>query len=182
MSERLSARERRLAVATLAVVLLAGFVSLFVEPAWRRWTLASGQLAALEEANRRARAQGERLPALREELFRLEEGLLPPAGVTLQAWILRHLESLGAEAEFEPSSLRYLRADPLGESPYAELRFDLRARASAEQLQEFLLRLAASPRQVRVASLKLTPSARDPEVLDVALTLVALAPQVALDD
>ena len=113
----------------------------------------------------------------------MEESLIPPAGTTLQAWILKHLEEVGTEARFSPSSLRYLRADLLDEgSAYAELRFELRAQATAKQLQSFLVRLAASPRHVRVVALSLVPKKKNDEQLDVNLTLVALASRVALDD
>lgn len=177
---QLGRRERTLAVVT-GVVVLGGLTwSQLVEPTWARRASLEEQVFLQEQALARDVIQQRKLVRLRAELLELEESLLPPVGVGPVPWFLSHLEELGRDASFVPSSLRFLRAEPLGQDgPYAELRFELRAQSTFEQLEAFLVRLAASPRHVRVVGLGLTPR-RGGGDIDVNLTLVALAPRAVL--
>ena len=63
------------------------------------------------------------------------------------------------------------------ESPYAELRFELKAVLPLDQLQRFLVQLTGSDRPVRVVALGLVPRKDE---LETTLTLVALAPRNVL--
>jgi hypothetical protein len=179
--KQLNQRERMLASAT-GVVILGGLVfTQLIEPTITEWGQLSDQVFVQEQAVERDQIQQRKLARLREALLELEESLMPPVGVGPIPWFLSHIEELGREASFVPSSLRYLRAEPLGNGPYAELRFELRAQATSSQLQAFLVQLASSPRHVRVVALGLTPQRGDGD-LEVGLTLVALAPRDMLEE
>lgn len=181
----MSPREKRLALVTAAVV-----------GAYLLWVVAAApllddlarldeQAGVTEQALERDRALRERLGVLKDERDALEAALRPPAGEGVVPWFLDHVRDLSRASGFEPTSLRYVRAEPLGEAdgPFAELRFELRASVGLDDLQPFLIRLAASERPVRVVSLSVSPRpGGDGEALEVALGLSALAPREVLEE
>ena len=89
------------------------------------------------------------------------------------------IRELSREAGFEPTSLRFLRAEPLdprnSDGPFAELRFDLRARTGLDKLTRFSVLLAASDRPLRVIALTVTPRSQG-DGLEANISLAALAP------
>lgn len=192
----MNARERRLAIATGAVLLVGGGWGLVIDPAWARWSQADLQVKSLERALEAERSIADGLDGLRAERLALDERLRPEASVGPDGVVpafLAHVRALGKDSGFEPSTLRLLGARPLLEAeaakrrgakeekpPFAELTFELRARTTLDKLTDFLVRLASEDRPVRVASLGITPRTGGSE-LDVDLGLVALAPAEVLE-
>lgn len=188
-------RERKIAVATAAVLTVGGVYGLLLEPAWARWQAADEQALVLEQGVLRERAQADAIDALRQARADLDRQLRPVAqSGDLEHGIvpafLAHIGSLTRGAGFEPSTFRFLGAQPLLQGDarrsrdavpvFAELTFELKARTTVVRLTDFLVKLAASDRPVRVASLGIAPRTSGQEV-DVDLNLVALAPTDVLD-
>jgi hypothetical protein len=181
-----------LAIATGLVVGGALFLALILEPTWSEHRELGEQVHTLEQAVLRERALHEQLEALEAERWALAVSLHPPEETPVIPWFIAHVRRLSREAGFEPSSLRYVNTRPLEwndasrsrgeaqETPFAELRFELKARTSLAMLQEFLVRLTASPRHVRVVALALAPKQSGSQELDANLSLVALAPRELL--
>lgn len=183
---KLNRREQVLGALTLGVVVLGLLWSQIVEPTWKQLSSADEQVYGFEQSIVRDEIRQRKLARLQTERAALDDNLRPPEGAAMIPWFIAHLRALSQEAKFTPSSLRYLRASPLGATgetpaPYAELRFELKAQATSAQLQSFLVRLAASPRHARVVGLSLVP-VRASDKLDVHVTLVALASSDALED
>jgi hypothetical protein len=189
-------REKKIAVATAAVLTVGGVYGLLLEPAWARWQEADDQAVVLEQAVVRERTQAEGIDALRKARADLDAQLRPVATIgDLEHGIvpafLAHIGTLTRGAGFEPSTFRFLGARPLIEGDarkardavpvFAELTFELKARTTVVRLTDFLVKLAASDRPVRVASLGIAPRSGAGSEVDVDLNLVALAPTDVLD-
>lgn len=194
----MNAREKRIAGVTAAVVGAGLLWVLGLEPAWAAWTREGDRLTSLQELVRRERELQAELKGLREQRQVLAERLSPGHAEGAIAGFAAFVRGLSRGAGFEPASLRFVRAQALVEpgeaapasrsaaaaaaprgSPFAELRFELRARTSLKALHEFLLKLAASERPVRVVTLGISPRSDGPD-LDVDMSLLALAPREAL--
>lgn len=182
----MNARERTLAITTGAVVGLALIWTQGLDPAWSRWQELDEQINVLEQAVQRDEELVGQLAKIRTDRFALEQSIQPLDGAGLIPSFIAHVRQLSHEAGFEPSSLRYVSARPLdeeqkgtGSSPFAELRFELRAKTEAKKLEEFHLLLVASPRHVRVVSLTLSPQKGNE--LDCSLSLATLAPSDVLE-
>jgi hypothetical protein len=171
-------RERVLAVATGGVLVLALGISL-VEPALDHWKDLADERAELEDALARSRDMAERLPELRLERAALDARLRSDVGEAVVPGLVALVRELSREAGFLPTSLRFLRAEPLDprqpDGPFAEVRFDLRARTTLQKVTQFGVLLAASERPLRVVSLTLTPRSQG-EGLEVNMSLAALVP------
>lgn len=186
----LNRREQILGILTLGVVVIGLLWSQVARPTWDQLVSANEEVYGLEKSIVRDEIRERRLARLETERLVLDDSLRPPEGEAMIPWFIAHLRALGQDAKFTPSSLRYLRASPLGapvsglsegRAPFAELRFELKAEATPAQLQSFLVRLAASPRHARVVGLSLVPR-RASQKLDVHVTLLALASSDALED
>lgn len=196
----MNAREKRIAGVTAAVVGAGLLWVLGLEPAWAAWAREGDRLTSLQELVRRERELQAELKGLREQRQVLAERLSPGHAEGAIAGFAAFVRGLSRGAGFEPASLRFVRAQALVEpgeaapasrsaaaaaaatprgSPFAELRFELRARTSLKALHEFLLKLAASERPVRVVALGISPRSDGPD-LDVDMSLIALAPREAL--
>lgn len=190
-------REKKIAVATAAVLTVGGVYSLLLEPAWARWQDADALAQVREVSIVRERAQAEGLDALRQARADLDAQLRPVAQTGdleehgIVPAFLAHIGSLTRGAGFQPSTFRFLGAQPLVEGDarkardavpvFAELTFELKARTTVVRLTDFLVKLAASDRPVRVASLGIAPRTGGGAEVDVDLNLVALAPTDVLD-
>ncbi len=186
MKQKLNSREQILGAATLSVVVVAVLWTQAIEPMWKSLKSSEEQVSLLAESVVRDEIRERKLVRLKAERQELEATLMPPEGEALVPFLIGHLRELTQDAKLTTKSLRYLRPSPLGgttddDAPYAELRFELKARATSEELQSFLVRLAASPQHVRAVSMRLAPRKRS-DKLDVDLTLVALASSRALKD
>ncbi len=178
--KKLQPRERRLAIIT-GTVLLGGLLwTQIAEPAYKTLTQQGDDLYGLERLVNSDREASSKLRSLGAARRELEDSLRPPEGQTLVYWLIAHLRDVAGDASFSASSLRFLRTEPLGEGTFAELRFEVRGRSSAKELQAFLIGLAASNRHVRVVALGVTPR-RSGDSLDIDMTLAALASSDALE-
>lgn len=189
-------REKKIAAVTAAVLTVGGVYGLLLEPAWTRWQEADEQALVLEQAVVRDRAQAEGIDALRAARAELDAQLRPVAHTgDLEHGVvpafLSHIGALTRQAGFDPSTFRFLGAQPLTRGDarrardavpvFAELTFELKARTTVARLTDFLVKLAASDRPVRVASLGIAPRMGQGQEIDVDLNLVALAPTDVLD-
>lgn len=173
---KLNQRERILGIATATVLAVGAVWSELVEPTWDRWSQQDEERFVLEQAVARDRALRAELSAIGAERRELDTNLRPPESTGLVPWFIEHVRDVASQTKFAPTSLRYLRMDPVGTAAsYAELRFELRARATTEELQAFLVRLAASKRHVRVVALSVAPR-KNSNSIEVDMTLAALAP------
>ena len=173
-------RERGLAIATGSVLAGAAVFLGWLEPRYQAWKELDDQAAVLEQALERDRERAASVRALADAREELDALLQTPGGASVVPAFIAHIRSLSAGAGFEPEALRYLSAEPLGSgSPFAELRFELRAKTEPKRLTAFLVALVASERPVRVASVSVTPEPTGEDV-DVSLSLLALVPSSVL--
>lgn len=178
-------REKRLAIAT-GLVLGGAFMFLQVlEPAWKRHEEQQEQRELVESALERERMLSSRIKTLIKRRQELEASLSPGEGESLLPWLMGHVRELAQAAGFQPSSLRFVSAQPLDgpaakdAGPWTELKLELRVKTSAKELQEFLIRLAASERHLRVRALSMTPDKKGDQV-ETTILLLALAPREAV--
>lgn len=187
-------RERRIATLTGAVLGLGLLWTQAIDPALAAFQAEGERLEGLRTLVGRERELCEQLEQKRQERAALAERLAPDtdgAEAGAAAGFAAFVRGLSRAAGFEPGSLRFVRAQALAEaapqapgkppaaSPFAELRFELRARTSLGALQKFLVQLTAAERPVRVVAMGVAPRS-DSTDLDVDLTLLALAPREAL--
>lgn len=189
-------RERRIATVTGVVVGLGLLWTQGIDPALAAYRAEGERLESLRTLVQRERELCESLEQKREQRATLAERLSPAhtdgSESGAAAGFASFLRGLSRAAGFEPGSLRFVRAQALADatplapgqpprpSPFAELRFELRARTQLGALQKFMIQLAAAERPVRVVALGVTPRTDSSTDLDVDLTLLALAPREAL--
>lgn len=182
--------EKVLAGITVAIVSSVGLWSYVAQPTIDRWRAASEREETLKDKLGRWQALVNRGDELRVERKAIDDALRPPldelgasnvgAGASGDAiaGFLSHLTSLTAAAGINPSTLRYVRSDPF--DAFAELRFELKARAPLKQVHDFLVRMAASDWFLRVQSLSIVP--RESGDVEADMSLVALASADALGE
>jgi len=145
----------------------------FVKPTIDRWREANDHTASLEDQLEKAESLVNRRTSIEAERAAIERRLEPDdptgAGSAIPAF-LEHVQSLSEAAGFHPATLRYVRSDKY--DAYAELRFELKARAPLKQLQDFLVRMAASTWYLRVQALSLNP--REDGTIEAEFSLVGL--------
>lgn len=175
--------ERLLAAAAMAVVGVAGGWTYGVRPLVERWNTARERVATLQTGLDAARTLVGRKQQVESDRAAVLTALTPPEALDDEGrgaaipGFLEHLRRLTSDAGFQPGSLRYVRSDAF--ESYAELRFELRARAPLRQLQTFLVKMAASEWYLRVHALALQP--RDDGTVEADVSLVGLATQDALE-
>ena len=176
----MNVRERALAIATTAVVVVGAGWTYALSPALDRWREADTRVEKLAADKAACEELLERAPALREERRAIELAIAPQGGPSEAIpGFLDRVRALGEAAGIRPSTLRYLRADKV-ENAFAELRFELRTQAPLKQVQDFLVRLAGAGQPVRIASLTIAP--QPDGTVDADLALVALAPLEAAEE
>lgn len=194
----MSPRERAIAAVTGLVLGGALLWTVGIDPAMTAYGKDGDKLASLERLVAAERGLVARLegktdePGLRARREALERRLRPEDRVGHVPGFVAAVRSLSRTAGFEPSSIRFVRAQPVLEpaagpgqppraSAFAELRFELKARTSHDRLHKFLVALTAGERPARVVSLSIAPRT-DGSDLDVDLSLLGLAPRDALQE
>jgi hypothetical protein len=182
-----NARERTLAIATAAVLVVGGGWGLLIEPAWGRWQDAGSRARGLEAALERMRSLRDSLPALQEDRAALDARIGAARSEEVATAFIAELRALTKQAGFEPTTLRSLggrpleqgekkRGAPAEQAPFTEVSFELKARTTLDKLTDLLVLLAGTPRPVRVVSLSLSPRQASPD-LEIEVGLVALGPR-----
>src|SRR5262249_33567795 len=90
-----------------------------------------------------------------------------------------HLRDLLASAGLALTEIRTVRTDPY--DAYAELHFELRAKARISQIKDFMVRMTASDWYLRVQAIQITPQ-HDNQTVEVTMSLAGLATQDALEE
>ncbi|MEZ0228138.1 MAG: hypothetical protein ACAI25_05900 [Planctomycetota bacterium] len=184
----MNSREMLMAGATGAVVVCALGWTFVVRPTMERWSLAKGKRDTLLEQVDKAKALLKREGELKAERQRIDRvlgadavpvsvGLTPQSGTAVFAFLER-LHDLTKSAGFAPRELKFVRAEAL--DAYAELRFELKARAPIQKVVDFLVRMTASESYLRVHAIQMQP--KEGGEVEADLSLVGLVSQDALDE
>lgn len=177
--------EKVLAGLTAGIIASVGLWSWVVQPTIERWRAATEREESLQEKLGRWHTLVQRSPEIRGERQAVDIALTPPADETADptngggdaiAGFLSHLASLTDAAGFKPSTLRYVRAE--GFEPYAELRFELKAKAPLARIHDFLVKMTASDWYLRAQSLSITPQSNGEVEADMSLVALAKADSV----
>lgn len=184
----MNSREMAIAAATGVVVTAVLGWTFVVRPTMDRWTAARDKRDALHDQVDKAKALVKRKDELTAERQRIDRVLGADAvpvvpgfgaqGGTAVFAFLEHLHHLTKSAGFAPRDLKFVRAEAL--DAYAELRFELRARAPLKQIVDFLVRMTASESYLRVHAMQLAP--KEGGEVEADLSLVGLVSQDALDE
>jgi hypothetical protein len=173
-------REKALAIATAAVLILGLLWTQVLSPRLEEWRTTGENLERLEDQKRNSDDLLRRAPSITEERRSLELALVQGGGANdaIPAFLDR-VRALSEAAGFRPTKLDYQRSDRY-ENAFAELKFEMTARAPLKQIEDFLVRLAGEGQFVHVSSLTITPM--NDGSIRADLGLVTLAPLAAADE
>ncbi len=178
-------REMVMAAATGAIVVTALGWTFVVRPTIERWTTARDRVETLREQAAKAASLVARKGELESEQARIRHVLGADAATSdlnfrnsAHDAFLEHLDELTKAAGFSAADLKYVRTEAL--ESYAELRFELRARAPLKQIVDFLVRMTAGESYLRVQAITIQP--KDGGQVEADLSLVGLVSQDVLDE
>src|SRR5262249_7857276 len=134
-------RERALAIATGAVLVLGLLWMQVLSPKMEEWRTTGESLEHLEDQKHNSDDLLRRAPSIQEERHALELALVQGGGANdaIPAFLDR-VRALSEAAGFRPTKLDYERADRV-ENAFGELKFQMSAKATLKQIEDFLVRL-----------------------------------------
>jgi len=181
-------REMVMAAATGAIVVTALGWTFVVRPTIDRWTTARDRVETLREQASKAKTLLGRKAELETERARISHVLGADAVLTAADFsnprnsaheaFLDHLDELTKASGFSAADLKYVRTEAY--DAYAELRFELRARAPLGKITDFLVRMTAGEAYLRVQAITIQP--KDGGQVEADLSLVGLVSQDVLDE
>ncbi len=170
---RLTPREIRLALITLALAAGAAVFSAFVQPAWRHWQENETRIQKTTVEIQRARSLIEEQEKLTERLQALNRNLLtriPPA--RKESAFLSEIDKVAQQANVHILRLNPRRTRDYG--PFTELSVELDAEANLGNLVRFLYDIRESSVLLVVEEIRLQPKADRSALLKSSLVISSL--------
>ncbi len=179
-------RETALAATTGAILASVLGYTLIVKPTYERWENAHSRVDQLASDLEKANALVKRKTELTDERDKIETTIAPTdqfgnplKGPDAVAVFLDHLDSLQAASQLSQyvSNIQYVHTEIF--DAYAELQFEMRARAPLKLIQDFLVRMRTGPSYLRAQAVRIQP--RDDGTVEADISLVGLTTWDALD-
>jgi len=178
-------RETALAATTGAILASVLGYTVVVKPTYERWSNARARVEQLQSDLEKANALVKRKNELTDEREKIETLIAPTdagkplVGPDAIALFLDHLDSLQAAAQLGQyvSNIQYVHTEIY--DAFAELQFEMRARAPLKLIQDFLVRMRTGPSYLRAQAVRIQP--RDDGTVEADISLIGLTTWDALD-